>query len=1346
MKRALIPLSLLLSLVFTGCTETTKTRTVGPTGTTGGGTTQGGGGGGILPPPGVDSDEDGLDDRDEIQGWLIAVDSVGFGPGSLSSVLVPFLVTSDPNDPDTDGDGLGDKTEFLTKTHPRKSDSDGDGLSDADELQIWGTSPVSVDSDSDARGPDPLAPLPPKSDLFDGQELFVLGTSPSLADTDGDNRTDYEEHNNSLRDPRIAELPKIGVDFEGEIDIRLSVEYAESEGIATKYGSLYSTTQGSSTSSTSSTSVAVKKEADKGGFGFLEDIAGGVSSGGLKGAAMVVGKQVAEVGHSAYCDEISSGNNPAASAIGVFYPGGGKAVQNSADWLNSAIKLEDAKNYATGQLGVCAPATPETTTTTTNSLTKESSQSATQEYSKYTTESRNKTEVVSTGSVTVGARVSNLGIYAWDLSDLYITMLQWQANPGSNAGIDGIGTGTFRTLATLTPKAVANVVLGPGASSPIIELEDTGVNAAIIKQFLRRPDAIFYEPAGFELSNVEGINYQFLTENTYGQTATVVLDFGGGQAERYQVATNVARYLEDDPNGAFMKGDLAGVSMGSVMATIGVPYTVVLAPRVIDAQGTEANILVLDTVRGIGNDYGVDIAAVPQRALSSNYKPDGIHTGPALGSPTSFWTISTTLDEDKVRGVDFNRLSLKLRDTIRIMYVEDADGDGVYADEEAAHGSVDSADDFFINGTWLPGSDGIPDSVDTDHDGLTDFMELKLGWRVAIDLDTDLPGTFVPHELLVPAGTADAYYWIYSDPTTADGDGDGLTDEEEFVLFLDPNNADTDADGATDITDAYPNTPARRLHVDLNGPTVGADGSTWALAYPNLQVALNMAGVLNFDSIPHNDITEIWVAEGVYTPGTHPSSAFILTPGVAVLGGFVGDETKSSQRDSNPLTTGTILSGDLLGDDDSNIGGPAYSDNAVNVVRGTNGAVLDSLVISSASGVGLRVNDIMTVRNCLFRFNSGVGALIPRFGFGPAPTPLQFRFEGCVFSGNKFVNPYFSSTSSGKVEHGAGIVALNTHEEVVLDRCTFFSNEGSSVILANEVVNPAAPSGTGHLTVESCLFNGNIITDGLAPLPTMNGAQGDTNCAIIAIGGASGYSFSIDNSVFTNNQVTSRKSGGREAIPSIIFFTDKTSQSPSRVSTISNTLIADNTLTIQYASAGFTTGNEFAAFCVYGLGQVCEVVNSTFIRNHATRATGGNLLASGSLRTWFTDAKGRSGLLQNVISYGQTASFYHPTLPLQGLLVWSSTVHNSCIGETVNSQNAVGVISTDPAIAGNSLSSGSPCIDTGSIFVDFDPNTPGFQGPPALDLAGQARIQDGDGNGFSEIDMGAYEFPSASGL
>lgn len=211
---------------------------------------------------GVDSDGDGLTDAQEAAGYEIAVDQFGFGFGNNGGNLVRRTVYPDPLSADTDGDGLDDLTEFLVSSDAQEPDTDGDGLDDGEEWNRQLTSPVSVDTDGDARGPN--GDMPPNAALFDGAELvevyddngnlFYGGTSPIYDDTDGDGATDYEEFAHPFRSPLVADVPKLKVDFVGQLTMTLDIDLAQGTSITS--GKQYGLTESeSSTNSTTNEST-----------------------------------------------------------------------------------------------------------------------------------------------------------------------------------------------------------------------------------------------------------------------------------------------------------------------------------------------------------------------------------------------------------------------------------------------------------------------------------------------------------------------------------------------------------------------------------------------------------------------------------------------------------------------------------------------------------------------------------------------------------------------------------------------------------------------------------------------------------------------------------------------------------------------------------------------------------------------------------------------------------------------------------------------------------------------------------------------------------------------------------
>jgi hypothetical protein len=86
----------------------------------------------------MDSDQDGLGDRDEV-----------------------FIWYTDRFISDTDGDGYGDQTEVLNGYDPNgpgRLDSDFDGITNFDEIYVFGTDPFATDTDKDGYN--------------DGEEIF----------------------------------------------------------------------------------------------------------------------------------------------------------------------------------------------------------------------------------------------------------------------------------------------------------------------------------------------------------------------------------------------------------------------------------------------------------------------------------------------------------------------------------------------------------------------------------------------------------------------------------------------------------------------------------------------------------------------------------------------------------------------------------------------------------------------------------------------------------------------------------------------------------------------------------------------------------------------------------------------------------------------------------------------------------------------------------------------------------------------------------------------------------------------------------------------------------------------
>jgi PKD repeat protein len=127
-------------------------------------------------PNDADTDDDGLTDSEEVNGYIY--------DGYDQHVDYGQLITSDPLLADTDGDGLNDGDEFGIETHPRDPDTDDDGLLDGEEgFGTGATDPLDPDSDDD--------------NLLDGEEIDI-GTDPLDDDTDDDGIPDDVEVGNPV--------------------------------------------------------------------------------------------------------------------------------------------------------------------------------------------------------------------------------------------------------------------------------------------------------------------------------------------------------------------------------------------------------------------------------------------------------------------------------------------------------------------------------------------------------------------------------------------------------------------------------------------------------------------------------------------------------------------------------------------------------------------------------------------------------------------------------------------------------------------------------------------------------------------------------------------------------------------------------------------------------------------------------------------------------------------------------------------------------------------------------------------------------------------------------------------
>jgi probable HAF family extracellular repeat protein len=220
---------------------------------------------------------------------------------------------------------------------------------------------------------------------------------------------------------------------------------------------------------------------------------------------------------------------------------------------------------------------------------------------------------------------------------------------------------------------------------------------------------------------------------------------------------------------------------------------------------------------------------------------------------------------------------------------------------------------------------------------------------------------------------------------TADLDGDSNTAEQTPLdlagqpRFKESCQSNT-GNGKPPLVDlgAYEHqvAPLNQPVIYVNDDASGANnGTSWNDAFVDLQDALCTAAVSG------GAVDEIWVAGGTYKPGGPNGSRFAsfhLVNGVKVIGGLAGNETILSGNDSfsstygvvgdvadagcraqarNAMTSESILSGDLIGNDDilQFPNTSSFQDNSYHVVDGSltdNTAILDGFTISGGNSIG----------------------------------------------------------------------------------------------------------------------------------------------------------------------------------------------------------------------------------------------------------------------------------------------------------------------------------------------------------------------------------------------------------
>ncbi|UCD30036.1 MAG: hypothetical protein JSV03_06050, partial [Planctomycetota bacterium] len=261
-------------------------------------------------------------------------------------------------------------------------------------------------------------------------------------------------------------------------------------------------------------------------------------------------------------------------------------------------------------------------------------------------------------------------------------------------------------------------------------------------------------------------------------------------------------------------------------------------------------------------------------------------------------------------------------------------------------------------------------------------------------------------------------------------------------------------------------------------------------------------------------------------PGLARGVRFQLINGVAIYGGFAGTEENLKERNPDPATNGTVLSGDLNGDDLLGVGGShaTRGDNCFHVVEGSGTdsvAILDGFTITGGRADGSRQYDCggglynyqgsPTITNCIFKNNSAkrCGGAIHN-DYHSNPTLINCAFVGnaadeggalhnfmnsnpiltnCMFAGNSAIQDggamcnrsckpiMINCTFGGNSANGTGGGIYNVDSNPSLSNCILWGNrDGGDVVTTAQIHNQG-----GMPVFKYCCIEDDVPGDGNVP-------------------------------------------------------------------------------------------------------------------------------------------------------------------------------------------------------------------------------------------------------------------------
>ncbi len=330
----------------------------------------------------------------------------------------------------------------------------------------------------------------------------------------------------------------------------------------------------------------------------------------------------------------------------------------------------------------------------------------------------------SDGDIDVTVQITNTGHLAYTLKDLILSSFVVSKSQ-SGLAYGAVGQMYYNTVG-LSPFPATT--LAPGQTTTQLNFAAGGNDIALMENLMANSTGFTVKPATYNLLDQSGQPFNFSSTNIGTQTATVIVDFANNGG-RSNIEESVA--VHGNPN--------TSLSILDALQSI-----LTLDVIVKDVYGNTSDVYANITS---GSVYAVD--GLADNGAQAHWL---IIHGKQQGNNQMVTTVYTTPDEvarwqARSQGTVNNLVSeftpstiaLNAGDILHLVYIQDSDLDGLSDLQEFSYNTN-------------------PQAPDTDFDGIQDSVEV-MGWDIAY---LDEFGSNIQTR-------------VYSDPTLADTDADGIT-------------------------------------------------------------------------------------------------------------------------------------------------------------------------------------------------------------------------------------------------------------------------------------------------------------------------------------------------------------------------------------------------------------------------------------------------------------------------------------------------------------------------------------------------------------------------------------------